>query len=240
MCLTIEFSGLAREVSIPSLFDALNDWASSESKHLVVIIDEVQELSKMRGFNLLPVFAYVYDNLRNISFVFAGSKIGMLYNYLRVNDPDSPLYGRYMKVIELKPFTREQSLDFLRRGFSKAGVSIGEDMIERAVDELNGIVGWLSLFGLTYINNPRPEALDKTVNIASGIVEEEFCNFVRTMGSRRYVLVINVLKQGATWSEVKRYLELREGRSISDGEVTKLLRRLVDNGFVMKVNNQSM
>ncbi|WP_054857139.1 hypothetical protein [Vulcanisaeta sp. JCM 16159] len=48
MCLTIEFSGLAREVSIPSLFDALNDWASSESKHLVVIIDEVQELSKMR------------------------------------------------------------------------------------------------------------------------------------------------------------------------------------------------
>ncbi|WP_243678075.1 ATP-binding protein [Vulcanisaeta distributa] len=50
MGLTIELSGLAREVSIPSLFDALNDWASSEGKHLVVIIDEVQELSKMRGF----------------------------------------------------------------------------------------------------------------------------------------------------------------------------------------------
>ncbi|WP_373419225.1 hypothetical protein [Vulcanisaeta moutnovskia] len=45
-------------------------------------------------------------------------------------------------------------------------------------------------------------------------------------------------KQGATWSEVKRYLELKEGRPISDSEVTKLLRKLVDNGFAMKVGNQ--
>ncbi|GAB6946204.1 ATP-binding protein [Vulcanisaeta sp. JCM 16161] len=238
MGLTIEFSGSARDISIPSLFDALNDWALSEGKHLVVIIDEVQELSRMRGFNLLPVFAYVYDNLRNISFIFAGSKVGMLYNYLRLNNPDSPLYGRYMEVIELRPFTREQSLDFLRRGFDKAGIAVSENIIDRAVDELDGVVGWLSLFGLTYISNPGPEALNRTISIASGIVEEEFCNFVRAMGSRRYVLVINALKQGATWSEVKRYLELREGRPISDSEVTKLLRRLVDNGFIMKVDNQ--
>ncbi len=52
------------------------------------------------------------------------------------------------------------------------------------------------------------------------------------------MLIINALKHGATWSEVKRYLELREGRPISDSEVTKLLRKLVDNGFVMKVNNE--
>ncbi|BDR93401.1 hypothetical protein [Vulcanisaeta souniana] len=49
------------------------------------------------------------------------------------------------------------------------------------------------------------------------------------MGSRRYVPIINALKQGAAWSEVKRYLELREGKSISDGEVTKLLR----NSWIM-------
>ncbi len=80
--------------------------------------------------------------------------------------------------------------------------------------------------------------LSKAVGIASGIVEEEFCNFVRAMGSRRYVLIINALKHGATWSEIKRYPELREGRPISDSEVTKLLRKLVDNGFVIKVNNE--
>ena len=238
MGLSIEFGGQFRELSIPSILDALNDWASSEGRHLVIIIDEVQELGKMRGYSLLPTFAYAYDNLRNVSFVFAGSKVGMLYNYLRLNDPDSPLYGRYMEVIELRPFTREQSMDFLRRGFSEAGVEVSDDMIGRAVDELDGVVGWLSMFGLTYISNPSPEALDRTIGIASGIVEEEFCNFVRAMGSRRYVLVINALKHGATWSEVKRYLELREGRAISDSEVTKLLRKLMDNGFIMKVNNQ--
>lgn len=183
MGFTIEFSESTRDVSIPSIFDALNDWASSEGKHLVMIIDEVQELSKMRGFNLLPIFAYAYDNLRNLSFIFAGSKIGMLYNYLRLNDSNSPLYGRYMELMELKPFTREQSLDFLRRGFSKAGITISEDIINKAVDELDGVVGWLSLFGLTYISNPGPGgALDKAVGVASGgIVEEEFCNFVRAM-----------------------------------------------------------
>ncbi|BDR93402.1 hypothetical protein Vsou_24950 [Vulcanisaeta souniana JCM 11219] len=179
MGFTIEFSELTKDVSIPSLFDAINEWVSPEGKHLVVIIDEVQELNKMRGYSLLPIFAYVYDSLRNIPFVFAGSKVGTLYNYLSLNDPDSPLYGRYIEIIELKPFTHEQPLGFLRREFSRAGIIVSEDLIGKAMDELDGVVGWLSLFGLTYISNPGPEALDRTIGIASGIVEEEFCNFAR-------------------------------------------------------------
>ena len=39
---------------------------------------------------------------------------------------------------------------------------------------------------------------------------------------------------GARWSDVKRLLQAEEGRPISDSEVTKLLRNLVDYGFLEK------
>jgi AAA+ ATPase superfamily predicted ATPase len=39
---------------------------------------------------------------------------------------------------------------------------------------------------------------------------------------------------GARWSDVKRLLQAEKGRPISDSEVTKLLRNLVDYGFLEK------
>ncbi len=48
-----------------------------------------------------------------------------------------------------------------------------------------------------------------------------------------YMAIRNLLSEFT-----KYHFYQRECRPISDSEVTKLLRRLVDNGFVMKVNNQ--
>lgn len=230
----IELSGRGNRTLFPSILDSLNEWATSSNTHLVIVIDEVQELSRMRGASLLPIFAYAYDNLRSISFVFTGSKVGLLYNYLRLNDPASPLYGRYLETIELGPLGMDEAREYLVRGFRDAGVDPPMDLINKAVDRLDGIIGWLSLFGLTWLRTRSEDALDETIKVASGIVTNEFCNFVNSMGSPRYVLVIKALKFGATWSEVKRYLELKESRSLSDSEVTKLLVNLVNNGFVIK------
>ncbi len=110
-------------VSLASLLDALNDWASNG---VVIVFDEAQELVKARGgFNVLPVLAYAYDNLRRIRFIVSGSKMGLLYRFLRIRDPESPLFGRAMGVVELSPFTRDQAVEFLRRVSRSWVLSLG-------------------------------------------------------------------------------------------------------------------
>jgi len=231
---SINFRWKEEEPLFSSILESLNDWAEEENAHIVIVMDEIQELIKMRGRNLLQSFAYSYDNLKHISFIFAGSKIGMLYNYLKIDDENSPLYGRYMEKIELKPLTRDQSIDFLLKGFEEAGINVDMKLIEKAADELGGIIGWLSLFGLMGLKNPSEKALNETIDIASKIVLKEFCNFVKATNSKRYILIINALKFGARWSEIKKYLELKEGKTIYDSELTKLLKNLQNNGFIQK------
>ncbi|WP_297500548.1 hypothetical protein [Thermococcus sp.] len=43
----------------------------------------------------------------------------LLHDFLGLNDYSSPLYGRIYEEVEVKPFTRELSREFLRRGFEK-------------------------------------------------------------------------------------------------------------------------
>lgn len=73
----IDFSWKESKPLFSSVLEALNAWAEGERKRLIIVIDEVQELIKLKGFNMIPVIAYAYDNLRNLSFVFAGSKVGL-------------------------------------------------------------------------------------------------------------------------------------------------------------------
>ncbi|WP_054844212.1 ATP-binding protein [Vulcanisaeta souniana] len=106
------------------ILDSLNDWASDEGGlRVIIVLDEAQELVKARGgFDVLPVLAYAYDNLRNITFIITGSEFRVFTKFLKLNDPESSLLGRAYVNITLKPFSKDQAIEFLRRGFRGAGV----------------------------------------------------------------------------------------------------------------------
>ncbi len=233
----IEFSLSKDRPSFGDILESMNEWAEGEGEKLVFVIDEVQELIKMKGYNLLPSFAYAYDNLRNISFVFAGSKIGMLYRYLKVDEEESPLFGRYMAKVELKPFTEDQSVDFLKKGFKQYRIEIPEDRLREVARRLGGIPGWLAFYGLETVNS-RKDSLEEVVEKAFKLVLKEFCSFVKERGSKRYVELMKGLKLTSKWSELKRYLEIKEDKRIVDSEMDRLLTNLLDAGFVEKINNE--
>ncbi len=232
----VEFSLDRSRPLLTSILESLDRWAGDRGEKLVIVIDEAQELIRMRGYSILPAIAYAYDNLRNISFIFAGSKIGLLYRFLRVEDPSSPLYGRYMERVELKPLDKEKSMEFLRKGFEEHGIRVEETFIEEAVEKLDGVIGWLSYLGLKVVSRGVSRTIiDDVVEEASKIVANEFCKFVDAMGSKRYVEIIRAInREGATWSEIRRYLEIRLGTKIYDSELARLLRNLIDNGFIEK------
>jgi len=203
-----------------------------------VVLDEAQELAKLRGASLLPVLAYSYDNLPRLKFVVTGSKEGMLYRFLRLTDAESPLYGRYAPRVEVKPLPRRLAVEYLQRGFEAAGVRVSADVVERAVDELDGIIGWLAYFGLIAVEYARAgksveEALEASAESGAELAWSEFCNFAALRGTGRYVDIVRVAAEGATWSETKRYLEIKHG-VIHDPELARLLKALLNEGFLAK------
>lgn len=220
---------------LPEVLRALDKWAAAESRRLVVVIDEAQELYKLKGGSFTPVLAWAYDNLDNVVFLLTGSKVGLMHRLLRLDDPESPLYGRYVHVIKPSPLPREKALEFLARGFAESGVAYSPRLLEAAVDHLDGIIGWLSYLGLeaTRAGRITEELLREIVEKATRLAWGEFCNFVKLRGTARYLHIVHAAAEGATWSEVKRYLEIREG-PINDAELSRLLKSLVDEGWLEK------
>ena len=43
---------------------------------------------------LLALFAHAYDSLPNQRIILTGSEVGLLHDFLGINDYESPLYGR--------------------------------------------------------------------------------------------------------------------------------------------------
>ena len=235
----VELSQRRSRPLFTSILESLDRWARDRGVKLVFIIDEAQELIKLKGYSIIQAIAYAYDNLRNITFLFAGSKIGLLYRFLKIHDPSSPLYGRYIERIELKPLTREKAIEFLRKGFEEHRIKVDEVFLETAVQKLGGIIGWLSYLGLKTLNRGETNLriIDEVVEEASKIVINEFCNFINAMGSKRYIEMVRaVSSEGATWSQIKRYLELRLGVKIYDSELSRLLKNLIDNGYIEKTD----
>jgi AAA+ ATPase superfamily predicted ATPase len=232
---TVEFARGRGRPPLPEVLRALDEWAATESRRLVVVIDEAQELYKLKGGSFTPVLAWAYDNLDNVVFLLTGSKVGLMHRLLRLDDPESPLYGRYVHVIKLSPLPRQKALEFLARGFAESGVVYSPPLLEAAVDHLDGVIGWLSYLGLEATRGGRltEELLREVVEKAARLAWGEFCNFVKLRGTARYLHIVHAAAEGATWSEVKRYLEIREG-PINDAELSRLLKSLVEEGWLEK------
>jgi len=165
------------------LLEKLNEWGESEGEPVVIVLDEAQELAKLVDGDFIPLLAWAFDNLHFVKFVLTGSKAGLLYNFLRLDDAEAPLFGRFMWKVELSPLPRNLAEDFLRTGFAKEGLAVDNNVIKKAVDELDGIIGWLAYFGLRVVQGKDAEnALDETVQEGMRLVWNEFCRFLQFQG----------------------------------------------------------
>jgi AAA+ ATPase superfamily predicted ATPase len=129
--------------TLQELLSALNRWAEERGARVVLAFDEAQLLG---GFRLKfpSLFAYIYDQLDHIQVILTGSEVGLLYDMLKLEDPASPLYGRYVEEVRLKRIDEARALEFLQLGFREAGLRPKGEDLARAVEQLDGIIGWLA------------------------------------------------------------------------------------------------
>ncbi|MDJ0269339.1 MAG: ATP-binding protein [Aigarchaeota archaeon] len=230
-----------KRLSITSLLEKLDEWANSSGERIVVAFDEAQILSKLRGINLLPILAYCYDRLRNITIILTGSEVGLLHRFLRLEEPRAPLYGRHYTEVRLENLDYERSMEFLRIGFAQLGIKPPVDVLQYAVERLDGVLGWLTEFGLTAKQyGCTHKAVDATLERGAALALHEFENFlsIRGIAARRYRMAAELMAQTTVnWMKIKRYLQAMEGRTVSDNTLHNIINSLANSGFIRRVDD---
>jgi AAA+ ATPase superfamily predicted ATPase len=230
--------------SLISILRALNQWAMGEGFNLPIVFDEAQELrffqGGRRGLDFRRLLAYGYDNLENMTFILSGSEVGVLYKLLGLEDPKSPLFGRYVERVVVERLDRDRSLDFLRAGFKAHNVKVEDDVLLQAVEQLDGIIGWLTYFGAEVVRRCRGGAwVDSSETIQSirskavALCASELEGVARR--SLLYMGILAELRGGLrTWSELKTSLEKRFKRTISNPQLANLLNTLAQLSLLEK------
>ena len=203
-------------ISLIGLLEELN----RKGERVVIVFDEAQLIQPPISMKIKSAIAYAYDNLENITVILSGSEIGLLRKFVGIENPESPLYGRYAFELLVERFPKGLSLKFLQQGFKELNISVSREAIEEAVELFDGIVGWLVFYGKSYADGIRN--LNKILNMATQLAINELGKL-----SRREKLVLKAIAEGAkSWSSVRKYVEEREGVTIPKSSLTRIIRKL--------------
>lgn len=221
------------------IISEINNWARDHDTRVIIAFDEFQQIRGAK--DILTLIAHTYDYKRNISIVLTGSEMGLLYDTVKIDDPKASLYGRYIYEIRLENFTKEQAMEFLLLGFQQCNIKPNMEILEYAVEKFNGIPGWLTFFGAEAINRKHisKNLVDEIFEKASLQALEEIKNFLkyRIAAEKRYRTILKTIASGRTrWSEIKRSLEISEGRKLPSPTITNLLKNLVKTSIIKEEN----
>lgn len=178
--------------------------------------------------------------------IVTGSQVGVLDDFLKVEDPRSPLFGRVRMEIEMPHLGDEKSKDFLKRGGRQAGLKIDPEILEDAVEKLDGIVGWLTHVGAYAKRYGRFDRriLQRSFKEGAKLAASELENFmaIRTAARKRYLTILKrIAGTGeARWVDIKEGLEISERKKIADHVFNELLETLLKGSFVRKNGTYSV
>ena len=223
------------DFDLTSTFESFNRFAEKESTYFVVFFDEAQYLKfygSRGGRDILALLSYTYDNLERVRVIVTGSEVGMLHDFLKFEDYDSPLYGRPVYTLSVRPFNFEKSAEFIRKGIEEAGKSVDFDP-EEVIREIDGIPGYLVIFGLKYLETgDERKAIEEVYRTMEALFEKELSELEKR--SRRYTIVLRLISKGVnTWSSLKKRLSSKNS-SISDSSLYILLKNLEKMSIVEK------
>lgn len=197
------------------------------NKHrITLVIDEAQLLKRLHLDNIL---ASIYDNYPSVKVVLSGSEVGMLLDFLGRGNAKAPLYGRAVYEIQTSRLNKEDAYLFLDQGARQAKIALKEEDIRMAINSLDGIIGWLTKYGWYRIRFSHKEALRRTIEEGKYIVKDEFLRF-SVRSEKKYMAIVRHIKGGARWEDIK------QGISISDKQLSSMLKRLINYSFVEKHN----
>ncbi|QKR00876.1 ATP-binding protein [Metallosphaera tengchongensis] len=228
---SIEFKWKGRDsVSLADLFDHLN------GKRLIIAMDETQKLRGPLSKEVREAIAHAYDYDRNLTFILTGSEVGLLYDFLGVEDRESPLYGRYYYQITLDRFEKERATEFLRKGFDEISAKVSDEETEKLVEFFDGIPGWLTFGANRFLEGRKIEevreiAIDVALNEIENLIETK--RRVSEIVGRRYKNALKCLALGEnSWSKLSNCLQRAEGSTMSSSVLENIITNLEKSSII--------
>lgn len=230
----LQISGKKDPLCLADVLKEVDSVMGKKSKRLIIAFDEAQILRfyGKDGSDLLYLMAYCYDNLDNIVFMLTGSEIGLLFDFLKLEDPEMPLFGRYIQEISLSRFEPPQSKEFLKKGMQELGHTISDNNLEKVVARLDGIVGYLSIFGYECYRNDYDieKSLEKAENLADSLVKQEISSLVNR--SLNYAYCLNAIALNMNrFSLIKKFIQANYG-GIYDSTLSNILNSLQKHSII--------
>jgi len=221
-------SGISISLSkkpMTTLWDLL-DAIGRQKEDYVIELDEVQELAAISG-RLLKVLANLFNTHPNITFVFTGSMFGLMKTLLEPNST-SPLYGRSPAKLYVQPFNTECSKQFLKKGFLQCNTSVPDAVIASAVERLDGIPGWLTLYGnkICVQRLTNEKALEETTLEAYKIVNDELEHFFQNRDRQAYLAALKAAAAFSSWTEIKGAVSAVKGSLVNDNTAYRIIENL--------------
>ncbi len=110
-------------------------------------------------------------------------------------------------------------------------------MIGRAVEELDGVVGWLVYFGRLYLEKGA-DAIDEVKEMGAKLVKRELEEALSRSPYYAHIMRAVATLGRARWKNVVDYVTAQLGRRVTNATIARDLRNLVKMGFIEKVNDE--
>lgn len=215
--------------SVRNIIDLPQTLGENFDLNFVIIIDEFQYL-KLASQSYPGIFHLIRSRWQfhdRISYVISGSSVGLLEKIF--TDKEEPFYQFFYPVI-VKPFSEEQSKEFLRQGYFEENKEFSEEALEIVVKEIDGIPAWLNYFGLKTLQCNKI-----TSECAKNMLVEMFNDpIVRSIVEQEY----NKLSKNAR--EIMKFLAMKGGRgnlrgiNLKKSSKNEGLKSLISEGYLTR------
>jgi AAA+ ATPase superfamily predicted ATPase len=234
---SVTFDWSKQGINLTELLDHIDSWTKNHNQRFLLAFDEIQLI---RGDKNIPrLIARTADKNQNIVTILTGSEMGLLYDFLGFDSPESPLYGRHHVEIKMRNFNPQETKTFLNEGFKQINTPCPNNIIEYATEKLDGVAGWLTLFGARCRDAKKcsKQIVEDVLDEGGKLARAEAQKIVKF--SPRYGVILNYLSttKKASWTKIKTAIEIHEKRPLQSSTFTNLLNRLSKTSLVEKENS---
>lgn len=228
----------SRKYQLNNILETINEVSKKNNDIFILAIDEAQYL-KYSGKRYNNVLAWAYDNLKNIHIIITGSEVGILEDFIDIENTESPLFGRMVNEIKINHFDNNTSYNFLKSGFEEAKLNVNDNEINSAIDVLDGIAGWLTYYGynraMRKLNNL--DSINNVIEYSKKLIDSEIDKLINNSRDR-YMAIMEAIAAGLNnWSTVKAYVTSKTGY-ISSTILNNHIIKLLKYGFIKKIENK--
>lgn len=127
------------EVTLDELLKCLE----GADRPCIVAIDEFQQITTFEEKNIEAILRTKVQHLKNVQFIFAGSKKHLLEGIF--NSPDRPFYNSVV-FLPLAPIEEQTYISFAQKLFLQYGKELAPELTQTAYKYFQGVTWYLQLF----------------------------------------------------------------------------------------------